>query len=90
MLATDILDLSAQGEPAHNYYWTVWKLCQAISCLSVNERNRQLLLKADVVKRLTQVSNISCVAVSLRSVISGMRVLVIVVEGLDDCGRGSW
>ena len=34
------LDFSMQGVRSHGNFWTVWKLCQGLANLSINEQNK--------------------------------------------------
>lgn len=49
------LDCASRGEMHHGYFWTVWKLCQALSNLTVNDTNKELIIKVGGVEVLSKV-----------------------------------
>uniref|UniRef100_A0A7S0RZL4 ADP-ribosyl cyclase/cyclic ADP-ribose hydrolase n=1 Tax=Chlamydomonas leiostraca TaxID=1034604 RepID=A0A7S0RZL4_9CHLO len=38
-----VLDAACQGSMRHGIFWTVWKLCQGLASLTVNDRNKELI-----------------------------------------------
>lgn len=39
----EVLDAACQGAMRHGIFWTVWKLCQGLASLSVNDKNKELI-----------------------------------------------
>ncbi len=39
----EVLDEACAGAMRHGIFWTVWKLCQGLASLSVNDKNKELI-----------------------------------------------
>ncbi len=38
-----VLDAACQGGMKYGIFWTVWKLCQGLASLSVNDKNKEMI-----------------------------------------------
>ena len=46
----------SQGVMRHKAFWTVWKICQGLACLTVNDKNKELIAARGGVDALAEVS----------------------------------
>ncbi|GAX76301.1 hypothetical protein CEUSTIGMA_g3746.t1 [Chlamydomonas eustigma] len=51
----EVLDASCQGIMCHGTFWTVWKLCQGLANLTINDRNKELISQRGGVDLLGEV-----------------------------------
>ncbi|PNH02769.1 hypothetical protein TSOC_011218, partial [Tetrabaena socialis] len=51
----EVLDASCQGAMKHGVFWTVWKLCQGLASLSVNDKNKELITAKGGIEILAEV-----------------------------------
>lgn len=77
------LDRASRGEMHHGYFWTVWKLCQALANLTVNDTNKELIVKVGGVEVLAKVmqSENHKNELSQRYAISALWNLAFIPEG---------
>ncbi|GFR48254.1 hypothetical protein Agub_g10119 [Astrephomene gubernaculifera] len=51
----EVLDSSCHGGMRHGIFWTVWKLCQGLASLSVNDKNKEMITAKGGVDILAEV-----------------------------------
>ncbi|EFJ50517.1 hypothetical protein VOLCADRAFT_103968 [Volvox carteri f. nagariensis] len=51
----EVLDSACQGAMKHGVFWTVWKLCQGLASLSVNDKNKEMITAKGGVEILAEV-----------------------------------
>ena len=51
----DVLDCACMGGMKHGIFWTVWKLCQGLASLTVNDNNKEMIAANGGVEVLSEV-----------------------------------
>ncbi|GLI60450.1 hypothetical protein VaNZ11_002607 [Volvox africanus] len=51
----EVLDAACQGGMKYGIFWTVWKLCQGLASLSVNDKNKEMITAKGGVEILAEV-----------------------------------
>ncbi|KXZ55044.1 hypothetical protein GPECTOR_3g203 [Gonium pectorale] len=51
----EVLDAACQGSMKHGIFWTVWKLCQGLASLSVNDKNKEMITAKGGIEILAEV-----------------------------------